>query len=54
MERLHKFLKMGDYPFFSIDNYQIRLNNVVNQTLEVDIPQYARMNVSTFRCGISA
>lgn len=43
----HKFLKMGDYPFFSIDNYQIRLNNVVNQTLEVDIPQYARMNVAT-------
>ena len=43
----HKFLKMGDYPFFLIDNYQIRLNNVVNQTLEVDIPQYARMNVST-------
>ena len=43
----HKFLKMGDYPFFSVDNYQIRLNNVVNQTLEVDIPQYARMNVST-------
>ena len=43
----HKFLKMGDYPFFSIDSYQIRLNNVVNQTLEVDIPQYARMNVAT-------
>ena len=42
----HKFLEMGDYPFFSMDNYQIRLNNVVNQTLEVDIPQYARMNVS--------
>lgn len=42
----HKFLEMGDYPFFSIDNYQIRLNNVVNQTLEVDIPQYARMNAS--------
>ncbi len=42
----HKFLEMGDYPFFSMDNYQIRLNNAVNQTLEVDIPQYARMNVS--------
>ncbi len=29
-----------------MDNYQIRLNNVVNQTLEADIPQYARMNAS--------
>ena len=43
----HKFLKIGDYPFFSIDNYQIRLNNIVNQTLEVDIPQYAKMNASS-------
>ena len=42
----HKFLTVGDYPFFSIDNYQIRLDNVVNQTLEVDIPQYAKMNAS--------
>lgn len=42
----HKFMRSGSYPFFQIDNYQIRLNNIVNQTLEVDIPQYARLNAS--------
>lgn len=42
-----EYLKVGYYPFFREDNFYTRLDNVVNQTLEVDIPTYANMNVST-------
>jgi predicted AAA+ superfamily ATPase len=42
-----EYTQRGYYPFFGEDNYLTRLNNVINQTLEVDIPLFARMNVST-------
>lgn len=42
-----EYMQKGYYPFFGIDNYLIRLNNVINQTLEVDIPSFAQMNAST-------
>ncbi len=42
-----EYMQQGYYPFFGTDNYLTRLTNVVNQTLEVDIPVFARMNVST-------
>lgn len=42
-----EFLQKGYYPFFKTDNYLVRLNNVIEQTLEVDIPKYAQMNAST-------
>lgn len=37
------------YPFYNQPGYGIRLQQVMTQTLEVDIPQYAGMNVSTSR-----
>lgn len=42
-----EYLKSGYYPFFHEDDFYTRLDNVVNQTLEVDIPTYANMNVAT-------
>lgn len=42
-----EYLQRGYYPFFGIDGYLVRLNNVINQTLEVDIPAFAQMNMST-------
>ncbi|SJZ43424.1 hypothetical protein SAMN02745108_00547 [Fibrobacter intestinalis] len=39
-------LKSGYYPFFHEDNFYTRLDNVVNQTLEVDIPTFANMNAA--------
>lgn len=42
-----QYLQYGYYPFFKEDEYEQRLRNVVNQTLENDIPIYANMNVST-------
>jgi predicted AAA+ superfamily ATPase len=42
-----EYMQRGYYPFFGEDNYLIRLNNVITQTLETDIPIFARMNMST-------
>lgn len=43
------YLKKGYYPFALEDDFGLRLQQVVNQTLETDIPVYADMNVSTGR-----
>ncbi len=43
------YLKNGYYPFANEGNYEMRLRQVINQTMEVDIPQYANMNASTGR-----
>jgi predicted AAA+ superfamily ATPase len=43
------YLKNGYYPFSLDDNYEIRLKQIINQTLETDIPLYAGMNASTGR-----
>jgi hypothetical protein len=43
------YLMNGYYPFASEGDYQMRLRQVINQTMEVDIPQYANMNASTGR-----
>jgi uncharacterized protein len=43
------YLKKGYYPYAREDDFGLKLQQVVNQTLEVDIPTYAQMNVSTGR-----
>lgn len=43
------YLKKGYYPFAIEEDYDIRLGQIINLTLETDIPQYADMNVSTGR-----
>ena len=43
------YIKSGYYPFWSETDYTTRLNNVINQTVENDIPTYARMNIATTR-----
>lgn len=44
-----EYLRSGYYPFRESAGYEIRLQQVISQTLEVDIPQYAGMNISTAR-----
>lgn len=44
-----EYLRSGYFPFSNLPGYEIRLQQVINQTLEVDIPQYAGMNVATSR-----
>jgi predicted AAA+ superfamily ATPase len=43
------YLQRGYYPFAQEEDFRIKLQQVVNQTLEIDIPTYAEMNVSTGR-----
>ncbi len=43
------YLKRGYYPFALEEDFDLKLLQIVNQTLETDIPLYAGMNVSTGR-----
>jgi predicted AAA+ superfamily ATPase len=43
------YLKSGYYPFALEQDFKLKLMQVINQTLENDIPVYASMNVSTGR-----
>lgn len=44
-----KYLKQGYYPFALEQDFDTRLMQVITQTLEIDIPTYAQMNVATGR-----
>ncbi|MCH8534612.1 MAG: AAA family ATPase [Flavobacteriaceae bacterium] len=44
-----EYLKTGYYPFAIEDEFELKLQQVINQTLEVDIPTFASMNISTGR-----
>ena len=43
------YLKTGYYPFALEEDFGFRLRQIINQTLENDIPVYADMNVATGR-----
>lgn len=42
-----EYLEHGYYPFGKESGFLIRLQQVISQTMEVDIPQFAAMNAST-------
>lgn len=42
-----EYLKIGYYPYFQEDGYYIRLQSVINQVLENDIPGFSGMALST-------
>jgi uncharacterized protein len=41
------YLKEGYYPFYKEDDFVIRLNGAINTVLEIDIPKYLELKVST-------
>jgi predicted AAA+ superfamily ATPase len=43
------YLKRGYYPFAKDNDYELRLQQIIRQTMETDIPFYAKMNVATGR-----
>ncbi|MCF8299307.1 MAG: AAA family ATPase [Saprospiraceae bacterium] len=43
------YLQNGYYPFGNENDLNIRLGQIIVQTLETDIPQYANLNVGTSR-----
>jgi uncharacterized protein len=44
-----EYLHRGYYPMANEDNLAIRLGQILNLTLEVDIPQFANLSVTTAR-----
>ena len=44
-----EYLRRGYYPIGADKEFEIELRQVVNQTMEVDIPQFANMTASTGR-----
>lgn len=44
-----EYLRHGYYPFSKDITFDLELEQVINQTMENDIPQYANMNISTGR-----
>lgn len=44
-----EYLKEGYYPFGQDLDFETELNQVITRTIEVDIPQYANMNIGTAR-----
>lgn len=45
----HDYLKQGYYPFGLEGDLDLRLGQIILQTLETDIPQYANLSVGTSR-----
>jgi uncharacterized protein len=45
----NQYLRNGYYPFALENDFEVRLQQIINQTLETDIPLYAGMNVATGR-----
>ena len=43
------YLRRGYYPFGNDEEFELELMQVVNQTMETDIPQYLRTNISIGR-----
>lgn len=43
------YLKNGYYPFAREEDFDVKLKQIINQTLEVDIPFFSNMNVATGR-----
>jgi predicted AAA+ superfamily ATPase len=43
------YLKKGYYPFALEEDFELKLQQVIHQTLETDIPTYAEMNIATGR-----
>lgn len=45
----NEYLRIGYYPFSNESQFECRLMQVVNKTIEVDIPQYTDMTISAIR-----
>lgn len=42
-----EYLKQGYYPFFNEDEYLLRLRGILKQIVEVDIPMFANMQITS-------
>lgn len=49
LSHFNDYLVQGYYPFALDPDFDLRLQQIISQSLETDIPHYAEMNVSTGR-----
>ncbi|MDR0969069.1 MAG: AAA family ATPase [Lentimicrobiaceae bacterium] len=49
LQLFKNYLECGYYPFYADEEFSVRLQNVINQTLENDIPMFVNMNAATSR-----
>ena len=47
LQLFSKYLREGYFPFFQEDNYNARLQGIVKQTIENDIPLFAEMEIAS-------
>ena len=47
LQQISAYLREGYYPYFREDDYLLRLNGVLKQVVEYDIPQFSDMNVAS-------
>lgn len=40
------YMKKGCYPFFADEEFETRLRQIINTTVELDIPKYAKMTIA--------
>jgi len=46
---LRKYMKSGYYPFGNLPRFDMRMQQILSETIEVDIPTYVNMSPSTAR-----
>ena len=49
LQQLSNYLKAGYYPYFLEGNYEMRLDGVIKQVVEFDIPQFADFNIASIQ-----
>ena len=49
LQQMANYLHVGYYPFFQEGDYSIRLNGILKQVVEFDIPQFAEFNIASIQ-----
>lgn len=49
LKLLSDYLRTGYYPFFREDDYAMRMNGILKQVVEFDIPQFADFNTASIQ-----
>ena len=47
LQLFNQYLREGYFPFFQEDNYAMRLNGIIKQVVEDDVPKFAEMEVAS-------
>ncbi len=47
MQLFSQYLHEGYFPFCQEDHYNLRLQGIIKQTIEVDIPVFAKMEIAS-------